>query len=265
MQSYEFLKAWRERAKALQPKVPGPGALPDQAAFEGALLSGEPLVTLVSPVFEPALFADTVGELADLLHKFRGDEAPAKLAAAVRGADTGARQALVSAVTGQGTLGDWADAHGVDSGLLTTLCSLALQPFMARFAQAVTAEAPIAMWRQNYCPCCGSSPDVCRIDPDNLRFLHCPQCDTQWEHHRLTCAICDTDDIKQVRLLTVETLEPWRVECCDNCGGYIKTLDQRHGGQLAMPKVDLYLEDARTLGLNVLAEQEGFRQGGRVQ
>ncbi|HLN65409.1 MAG TPA: formate dehydrogenase accessory protein FdhE, partial [Symbiobacteriaceae bacterium] len=60
-------------------------------------------------------------------------------------------------------------------------------------------------------------------------------------------------------------LEPWRVEVCEDCGGYIKTLDQRHGGHLAMPKVDLFLEDARTLTLNLLAEEEGYRRGGRKQ
>ncbi len=146
-----------------------------------------------------------------------------------------------------------------------TLKGLAIQPFMAAHAAVLAEAVPLATWRQNYCPICGSTADVCRIDPDNMRHLHCPTCDTQWEHYRLTCTTCGTDDIKKVNLLTLETLEPWRAEVCDACGGYIKTLDQRHGGLLAMPKVDLFLEDARTLQLDLLAEQEGYRRGGRVQ
>ena len=270
MQSLEFLKAWREKARTWQGQVPAPESLPDTAAMEGSLMLGEPLITLTQPALPADLFARVLADLAGLYAGFAGGDQAAGASAleqALRGASVSGRAALVEGVLAGGgvSLEEWAEQHGVAYDTLVTLAGLALQPFMARFAAALTDVAPIPMWRQNYCPVCASAPAVCRIDPDNLRFLHCPQCDTQWEHHRLTCAVCDTDNIKQVRLLTVESLEPWRVEVCDDCGGYIKTLDQRHGGHLAMPKVDLFVEDARTLTLNLLAEEEGYRRGGRKQ
>lgn len=254
MQSLEFLKAWREKARTWQGQVPAPESLPDTAAMEGSLMLGEPLITLTQPALPADLFARVLADLAGLYAGFAGGDQAAGASAleqALRGASVSDRAALVEGVLAGGgvSLEEWAAQHGVSYDTLVTL----------------TDVAPIPMWRQNYCPVCASAPDVCRIDPDNLRFLHCPQCDTQWEHHRLTCAVCDTDNIKQVRLLTVESLEPWRVEVCDDCGGYIKTLDQRHGGHLAMPKVDLFVEDARTLTLNLLAEEEGYRRGGRKQ
>ncbi|MFZ5816963.1 MAG: formate dehydrogenase accessory protein FdhE [Bacillota bacterium] len=265
MQSLEFLRTWRERTRKWQERVPAPSPLPSDVAMEGAFLTGEPLITLVEPVIDPDLFADVLSDLTSLYAQTRPEVGP--VVGALARSSPAERRALAEALLAGHGPGEWADRHGLSTAAetLLTLAGLALQPFMARFAAAVTAHAPLAMWRQNFCPVCGTQPDVCRIDPDNLRFLHCPQCDTQWEHHRLTCANCDSDDVKKVHLLTLESLEPWRVELCEVCGGYIKTLDQRHGGLLAMPKVDLYLEDARTLQLDLLAEQEGYRRGGRAQ
>lgn len=259
MQSIEFLSAWRERARSWQERLPAPTPLPSGTVAEHALLAGEPLISLVDPLIEPAPFAQVLAELAGLYPQ--GSDLAAALAQASAEERIAVAQSLLA---GEGP-GDWAAQHEIKPDLLLTLAGLALQPFMARFGQAVADLAPLGIWRQNFCPVCGSAPDVCRIDPDNRRHLHCPQCDTQWEHHRLTCVTCDTDDVKQVKILSMDTMEPWRVEVCDLCGGYVKTLDQRHGGHLAMPRVDLYLEDARTLPLDLLAEEKGYRRGGRAQ
>jgi len=263
MQSMEFLKAWRETARKWQEQVPAPVDLPSDSAVQGALLAGEPLITLVQPVIEPSLFAAVLADLAGLFASQRLEGR--QFAAALRDSGAAERVGLATDLLEGRGASAWSLRHKVDDDLVTTLAGLALQPFMSRFARAVAAGAPLAMWRRTACPVCGSAADVCRIDPDNLRFLHCPQCGTQWEHHRMTCAVCDSDDVKKVNILTLEAMEPWRVEVCDSCGGYIKTLDQRHGGHLAMPKVDLYLEDARTIQLDLIAEQEGYRRGGRAQ
>lgn len=264
MGSYDFLKAWREQSFSFA----SPVVSVSETALEKALQAGEPLLTLVPPVIPADGYTAVLTVVAGLLVEHQSGEGAAQAAAvkaAVQQASPAERQALVQAVLGGSGLEQWAADRGLSPGLLETLASLALQPFMACYAAALTEAAPLGLWRQNSCPVCGSAADVCRIDPDNMRFLHCPTCDTQWEHHRLSCPTCNTDDVKKVSLLTLEDLKPWRVEVCDACGGYIKTLDQRHGGLLARPKVDLFLEDARTLQLDVLAEEQGYRRGGRLQ
>lgn len=263
MQSLEFLRAWRARARLWQEQLPEPGPLPTAAEAEAALSRGEPLINLVTPPVDPDRFAALLTDLAALYAEGRAEARP--LAEGLGVASPAERRALAEVLLGGGDSAAWAARYGVEEDMLLALGGLVLQPFMARFARAVQRVAPLHLWRRTQCPICGTTPDLCRIDPDNIRHLHCPQCDTQWEHHRLTCAVCGTDDVKQVSILTLAGLEPWRVEVCDRCGGYIKTLDQRHGGQLAMPRVDLYLEDARTLQLDLLAEQEGYRRGGRAQ
>lgn len=264
MGSYEFLKAWREQSFNLE----SPVVSVSETDLEKALQAGTPLLTLVPPVIPADGYARVLAAVAGLLAEHQSGEAALQAAAvkaAVQEAGPAERQALVQAVLGGAAVEQWAADRGLVPELLTTLASLALQPFMARHAAALAEAAPLGLWGQNVCPICGSAADVCRIDPDNMRFLHCPTCDTQWGHHRLSCPTCNTDDVKKVNLLTLEDLKPWRVEVCDACGGYIKTLDQRHGGQLARPRVDLFLEDARTLQLDVLAEEQGYRRGGRLQ
>jgi FdhE protein len=263
MQSLEFLRAWRERARALEAELPGPDRLPAPEEAEAALSRGEPLITLVEPPIDPERFAAVLAELASLYAAGRAEARP--LAEGLAALPPDERRTLAEALVHGGDVAGWAARLGADESLLLTLAALALQPFMARFARAVRAVAPLHSWRRIHCPVCGAAADLCRIDPDNYRHLHCPQCDTQWEHHRLTCAVCGSDDVRRVSILTLAEQEPWRVEVCDRCGGYIKTLDQRHGGHLAMPHIDLYLEDARTLQLDLLAEQEGYRRGGRAQ
>jgi len=263
MQSLEFLRAWRERARRWQDELPAPEPLPTAAEAEAALTRGEPLIQLVDPPIAPDRFAALLADLASLYAERRPEARP--LAEGLAAAAPGDRRSLAETLLNGGDSASWAARYGVEEDMLLALGGLALQPVMARFARALERVAPLHLWRQTRCPICGTAADLCRIDPDNIRHLHCPQCDTQWEHHRLTCAVCGTDDVRKVSILTLEGMEPWRVEVCDQCGGYIKTLDQRHGGHLAMPRVDLYLEDARTLQLDLLAEQEGYRRGGRAQ
>lgn len=269
MESVAFIQAWRTRFRALLKQAPSPAELPESETLQESIQDGEPLIQLVQPEVPPQLFAEVLLELAELVASHQpAVRAEAQLvAAALRRAGHAERVELAAAAldgTGEAVVA-LAGRIGVSGDLLYTLVGLALQPFFAQFARRLGKAAPVMMWRHNYCPICGNVPDVARIDPDNQRHLHCPQCDIQWLHHRLTCVVCDTDDIKKVQLLTIADLEPWRVEVCDECNGYIKTLDQRHGGLKAQLSVDLFVEDARTVQLDLMAQEKGYRRGGRLQ
>lgn len=268
MQSVAFVRAWRDQAREWQGRAPALPPFVDTARIEAALASGDPAVAVVEPPVPPDQYAGALAQVAELLARHRPPAAAQALAlaAAVRGSGPTAQAQLVQAALAghPGALAGWAAQHGAPGDLLAALAPLALQPFMARFAAQVRSACPLYGWRAPYCPVCGREPDVARVDPDNLRFLHCGLCDTEWQTYRLSCAWCDTDDAKQVQILTAAELEPWRVDLCNACGGYIKTLDQRHGGLLALPGVDLFVEDARTLALDLLAQERGYRRGGRA-
>lgn len=267
MQSLEFLEAWRTRSSRWQDQVPAPPAIVAREWLEDALQQGEPLVLAVQPQVPAGLFAEVLLDLMRVLQQYRTDAALAPLARAVREATAEQRQALAEAALAASAddLRAWAAEGSATQDLLLALAPLALQPFLGRYAHGLTQAVPLQSWRQTYCPVCGREPDVARIDPDNLRHLHCGQCGARWQYHRLPCIWCGTEDPKQVQILQATEWEPWRVDVCDACGGYVKTLDQRHGGTLSRPGVDLFLEDARTRQLDVVAQQRGYRRGGRAQ
>ena len=268
MQSLEFLQAWRQRTRNWQEKAPAPPAVMVKEWLEEALGNGEPLLLAVAPQVPADLFAAVLLDLAGLLQEHRPDPDLAQLAGAVMAAGQPERQALAqAAVAGDGeTLQAWAAGRDLSDALLLALTPLALQPFLHRYAASLQQQqVSFLTWRQTYCPVCGREPDVARVDPDNLRHLHCAQCDSQWQYHRLSCVWCGSENPKQQRILQVAEWDPWRLDVCDNCHGYIKTLDQRHGGRLGRPGVDLFAEDARTRQLDILARQQGYERGGRKQ
>ncbi|MFO7173535.1 MAG: formate dehydrogenase accessory protein FdhE [Bacillota bacterium] len=269
MQSVEFLRAWRQKAREWQERLQEPAVVVDAGKLAEALAEGRPLTEAVPPEVPGDLLAAVLADVAELLAAHRPAARPEvdRLLGALAGADRAAQDSLAAAaLSGLGVpVEEWARQHVAPEGLLLPLVNLALQPFMARYARAMGRMVSWSGWRHNYCPVCGREPDVARIDPDNLRYLHCGLCDTQWQTHRLACVWCETDDAKKLQVLTVADLEPFRLDVCDACGGYIKTLDQRHGGLLALPSVDLFVEDARTRKLDLVAAEQGYRRGGRVQ
>lgn len=269
MASYPFLKAWRARARDWQQRVPPPPRPITRDALGGALAGGQPLVSVVQPAVPLDLFAEVLADLIRLLEgagsSVAGEVTGLSRAVAAAGPAELASLAEAGLAADDDGLARWAANHGLRPDVVATVAGLALQPFLTRLAAGLADAVSFGGWRRNYCPVCGRRPDVARVDPDNIRFLHCGQCDAQWPHHRTACVWCETDDAKRMRIVTAAELEPWRADVCDACGGYVKTLDQRHGGVLAPATVDLFLEDARTLSLDLIAREQGYRRGGSPQ
>lgn len=262
----DFVTAWRRHVRDAFPARAGGEGFGAGGSKEPDSASGQPLLLTLPPPPAAAEYAAALRAAGDLLASVQPRFAPTweRLKARLDAAGAGERERLYTAVLlrQQPAVLEWAGADGEGDTVLT-LAELALQPILRPFAAGLAAGHNLAAWRHPHCPVCGREADVARIRADNLRFLHCPVCDTEWPVPRLGCVWCGTDDPKKVQFFTVDELEPWRVDTCDACGGYVKTLDQRAGGPLSMPGVDLFEEDARTLRLDLLAGREGYRRGGR--
>jgi FdhE protein len=107
------------------------------------------------------------------------------------------------------------------------------------------------------CPACSAPPSIARLRRDDGgRILTCGLCGTDWQAPRLACACCGTRLSTALGLLRVDDDNPRWVETCDECGGYIKTVDER---RLAVGEaVSAVVEEAATLHLDLLAEREGY-------
>ena len=73
----------------------------------------------------------------------------------------------------------------------------------------------------------------------------------------MTCAFCGNEDQDSLRYFCVESAETYRVDICDKCKRYIKTVDARKTGQV----MNLLVENLATLALDIVAVKEGFLGG----
>lgn len=110
------------------------------------------------------------------------------------------------------------------------------------------------------CPCCGSLPvaSVVRLGAtiNNLRYLHCSLCNTEWNVARATCTTCATD--QGVALLELEGSKgAVRAETCDACKSYLKIVYQEKD-----PQVDPVADDLATLSLDMLVDEAGYGRSG---
>lgn len=106
------------------------------------------------------------------------------------------------------------------------------------------------------CPICGSAPvlGVLREDADGARrFLVCALCFTEWPFLRSVCAGCDERRVDALPVYTADAFPHVRVEACDTCHRYLKTVDLTKNG-LAVPVVD----DLASVPLDLWARTSGY-------
>jgi len=110
-------------------------------------------------------------------------------------------------------------------------------------------------WNEGYCPVCGRMPKIGHlVDKEGKRHLFCSQCGFEWRFRRVKCPFCGNEEQQTLSYFTVEGDERYRVDVCDVCKHYIKTLDFRNAGEEAI----LDVEDVATLHLDMLAHEEGY-------
>ncbi|HTG34667.1 MAG TPA: formate dehydrogenase accessory protein FdhE [Thermoanaerobaculia bacterium] len=90
------------------------------------------------------------------------------------------------------------------------------------------------------CPLCSGSPQVGVLRPQGdggKRSLICSLCATEWDFRRIVCPACGEEDVDKLPVYIAEELDHVRVEACDTCRHYIKTIDLTKNGR-AVPVVD---------------------------
>ncbi len=106
------------------------------------------------------------------------------------------------------------------------------------------------------CPFCKRKPGVGVLRPlgdGGQRFLVCSFCLAEWEFRRIVCPGCGEEDHAKLPVYAAEELKHVRVEACDSCRTYIKTVDMTKAG-LAEPIVD----EMASIPLDVWAHEQGY-------
>jgi hypothetical protein len=172
------------------------------------------------------------------------------------------RELLSGLVGAEPDLSEALERAGGDPQLTAFLGAQALMPFLVANAWALRGLVEAASWNSGRCPVCGGAPVMARLEAEvGGRFLQCSLCLTEWSYKRLGCPACGIEDQERLRFFTDEKDETYRVDVCDACKAYLKTVDERKvDGEVCLP-----VDHLATIHLDLVAEREGYhRLGGGV-
>jgi FdhE protein len=122
------------------------------------------------------------------------------------------------------------------------------------------ADLAPGTWAHGYCPICGAWPAVAEVRGlDGARHLRCRGCGGDWTTAWLRCPFCGEHDHTRLgSLVAAEGFEREKVEVCDHCHGYIKTITTF----TPIRPEQVVLQDLATVGLDVAAVERGYRPPG---
>jgi formate dehydrogenase accessory protein FdhE len=106
------------------------------------------------------------------------------------------------------------------------------------------------------CPLCGARPLLGVLRPEGdggKRFLLCSFCLREWEFRRIFCATCGEETESKLPVYVAEQFGYIRVEACETCKFYLRTIDLTKDGN-AVPLVD----DLAAIPLSLWAEEQGY-------
>ncbi|MCJ7616622.1 MAG: formate dehydrogenase accessory protein FdhE [Desulfobacterales bacterium] len=146
----------------------------------------------------------------------------------------------------------------IDKEVLLFMAHESIKPSISLCAQQVSAYIDKNMpWGKGYCPVCGSPPAISILRGEGERFLFCSFCDHEWHSLRIYCPFCENKDQKTLHYFFSEEEEEYRVDVCDQCRRYIKTIDTRKIERHMYP----FVEQVTTLHLDIIAQNQGLQSG----
>jgi FdhE protein len=149
-----------------------------------------------------------------------------------------------------------AGEFNIDSVILKFLIFESVQPSLAANVKSIGNRIDLKNWLRGYCPICGSMPQISLLKDEGQRFCLCSLCGFEWPSERLKCPFCENRDHNKLHYFYAEGYEARRVDLCDNCHQYIKTVDARKLDY----EPDLAIEDIATIHLDILASEKGFKR-----
>lgn len=156
-------------------------------------------------------------------------------------------------------LGDVAGKLGIDKTILAFAVYNSIRPSISLCAEQLSTYLDKdAEWGKGYCPICGSPPALSILRGEGgERSLVCSFCGHEWRIPRICCPFCDNSDQKTLHYFFSEEEKDYRVDVCDKCKKYIKTIDAREIERPLHPLV----EQISTLHLDMLAQEQGLESG----
>ena len=109
------------------------------------------------------------------------------------------------------------------------------------------------------CPQCTGEPVVALLREHGhgaRRSLVCGFCLTEWPSLRLVCLGCGESRFEALPVFRAEELDAVRLDACESCRTYAKTIDLTRDG-----RASAIVDDLASLPLDLWARERGYRRG----
>jgi FdhE protein len=129
-----------------------------------------------------------------------------------------------------------------------------LQPYVSYIAGRVAV--PPVLTTPLACPLCEGRPllGVLRIEGDGgKRSMLCSFCGYEWDFRRILCPTCGEVEESKLPVYVAEQFPHIRVEACETCKYFVRTVDLTKDGH-AVPVVD----DLAAIPLTLWAHEHGY-------
>jgi formate dehydrogenase maturation protein FdhE len=118
--------------------------------------------------------------------------------------------------------------------------------------------SPDRRHRPGRCPFCGGPAWIASRRSDSgmdgaLRLLGCALCGGEWQFNRGRCPCCSEEDPYKLPTFQSDAHPSVRIEACETCHRYVKSIDQTLDAR-TIPEVD----DLLSLSMDVWASEAGF-------
>jgi FdhE protein len=193
----------------------------------------------------PALLA-----AAPALWRFAAEHGPAPLAEDAQARlDDGAQESAGRVET------YWSGDRDVRSDFLSRAL---LKPWVELLA--AERRPPQRAVRPGTCPFCGALPWMAtrRMQQGSdgaLRNLCCSLCGGEWPFARIRCPSCGEDDPEKLPFFHDEARPEARIEACETCKRYVKSIDLSVDAR-PIPEID----DLLTVSLDLWAQEQGYER-----
>ena len=187
-----------------------------------------------------------------------GTAAAAELARAAQSGDVDPLALLEASVNeDDAIIGALAREAGVDATPLRALTPLLALPLLSACARSLAGHAT-ADWRHGYCPTCGAWPALAEARGlERSRHLRCGRCGGDWRTEWMRCPYCGTGEHTRLGALVSEvTGETRKIDTCEACRGYLKTLMTL----TVRSPIEVALDDLTTVALDIAALEHGYRR-----
>jgi len=151
---------------------------------------------------------------------------------------------------------DIANEFRLDKKIFSFFIQESIKPSIEAGVERLFNELETENWLKGFCPICGSLPYLSLLKEEvGKRYLLCSFCGYQWRIDRLVCPFCNNKEQESLHYLYAEGEEAYRIDLCEKCHQYIKTIDLRN-----VEEADPSLEDLATLHLDILVSKKGYKK-----